>query len=231
MRCYCVPRDAHGRIEPDRRTPYELPHGHACGGRFIPFGAPVSYKPSAKRETSYTLKLDGRMRKGVLVGYVPPPLRRGGGGSGDYMVIDWQMYAFVPRHCGVHVRRVREAHCDEQWSFPAHDMRLSSEGTSSQANSSHPDHDALRGILADVDTTASGALDGRGGSRLLHRHHRRRRAELKGPPPTMESRNTQTTNGSSKPTFRSGSTTSLGEHCSHRRNAALHHRLRSTYST
>lgn len=113
-------RQARTREDP----PYEMQHSTMFPSRRIPFGASLSYEPVAKRKIAFAKKFDFKLRKGIFMGY---HLHSGGPWSGDYLVIDEEMYTTAQRHCDIYAHRVREVHCDTPWSFPAHCVALRSQ--------------------------------------------------------------------------------------------------------
>lgn len=62
-----------------REDSLRIAAGCEYGGRLVPFGASISYKPAAKMETSAALEFDCRVREGILPRY---HLHSGGDGSG-----------------------------------------------------------------------------------------------------------------------------------------------------
>ena len=62
---YCQVRNLHDVVR-DGKTPYELRHNEPVAVMKIPFGALVTYKPSATRELKQMSVLDPRFAMGFL---------------------------------------------------------------------------------------------------------------------------------------------------------------------
>ena len=104
------------------KTAYQTRHDADFDGKLLPFGCLVHYKPASIREKESLQKFGPRMTQGIFVGY---HLHSGGKWSGDYKVLDVNMYRDRPEHCAVHVHRIKEIHAAGPAEFPIKGAKLS----------------------------------------------------------------------------------------------------------
>ena len=123
MQGYCNLRNLHDKVR-DGQTPYELRHGQPFGGKILPFGCELDYKPSSSREVGLLQKFGPKTRRGIFIGY---HMHNGGIWSGDYLVVDAEAFTTTPSSRTAYVHRVKEIvhsgksnfllkteHCDSQ---------------------------------------------------------------------------------------------------------------------
>lgn len=66
-RCYYFSRNANGKIEPEKKTPYDMRHD-SVHGQILPFGVFLSRRP-AERAIAMSKKFDGKVLTGIFMGY------------------------------------------------------------------------------------------------------------------------------------------------------------------
>ena len=89
MRAYCYNRNI-SDVVLDGKTPYELRFEQPFGGKLLPFGCSVEYKPESERETNKLHKFGSKLRPGIFMGHHS---HNGGKWSGDYYVVDAEAFA------------------------------------------------------------------------------------------------------------------------------------------
>ena len=102
--CFCFLRNVSDAVD-GKLTPYELRYGEKFKGHKIPFGAFVEYRPPGKKKDEKKMKFEARTRTGVFVGYSH---RSGGQWTGDYCVLDLDVYKQSMDLASVQVVRVKE---------------------------------------------------------------------------------------------------------------------------
>ena len=89
MRCYCFLRNVVDLIQTAKmsepKTAYEMRFGSSFRGPVVPFGAAVTYKPSAEKDKERLHKFSAKTLQGIFMGYYQ---QAGGGWSGDLFIID-----------------------------------------------------------------------------------------------------------------------------------------------
>ena len=116
MSCFCFLRNV-TEILKDGFTAYENRFNTKYKGPIIPFGAEVTYLPSAPGDEARRDKYGPKTLSGIFVGY---DQQAGGSWSGDLRVADWDDLEQAESAASVRIRRIgaKEVVYTKPFRFP-----------------------------------------------------------------------------------------------------------------
>ena len=116
MTCFCFLRNVTEKLR-DGFTPYENRFNMKFKGPIIPFGAEITYLPSAPKDEERREKYGAKTLSGIFVGY---DQQAGGSWSGDFLVADWDDLESAENAASITLKRVgaKEVVCNKPFRFP-----------------------------------------------------------------------------------------------------------------